>query len=81
MILTIISIIEGNYTLEELKGNIHIEEEAKVYLYHETWLPIIGINFMSNDMRPKAIDNTIQLTETACSKKYAAQYEVQLIRK
>ena len=80
MILTTILVTKGNYTIEQLKENIYIEEEAKVHLYHETWRLIIGINFTSNVKRLEAIDDTIQLAGTACGRKCALQHEVQSIR-
>ena len=71
MILMPILVHKGNYTIEQMKGNIYIEKEAKVHLYHETWRLIIGINFTSNDKRLEAIEDTIQLAGTACGRKCA----------
>ena len=38
----------GNYTITPLNGNVYIEEQGKLHLFHETWKLIIGINFTSN---------------------------------
>ena len=80
LLLALAASTTANYKIEEIKGNVLIEEEAKVHLYHETWLLITGMNFTTNNKRIRTIDETIQLVETACNKKYTPQYEIQLIK-
>ena len=70
----------GNYTITPLIGNVYIEEQAKVHLFHETWKLIIGINFTSNSQRLQSIDTTIGLIEAACNNKCSHQYEIHLVR-
>ena len=73
-------ISQSNYTLRSLKGNVYIEEQSKVPLYHETWKLVIGINFTSNDQRLTSIDTTIRLAETACNNECPSMYEIHLVR-
>ena len=70
----------GNYTITPLIGNVYIEEQAKVHLFHETWKLIIGINFTSNSQRLQSIHTTIGLIEAACNNKCSHQYEIHLVR-
>ena len=70
----------GNYTIMPLNGNVYIEEQGKLHLFHETWKLIIGINFTSNSQGLRSIDTTIGLTEAACYNKYSPQYEIHLVR-
>ena len=48
-LLALAMISQVNYTLTSLKGNVYIEEQSKVHLYHETWKLVIGINSTPND--------------------------------
>ena len=70
---------EANYTLRPLTGNLFIEDITKVYLYHETWDLIVGINFTSNQRRISAISNAIELAESACNSKCSPRDEVYLV--
>ena len=79
-LLALATISQANYTLASLKGNVYIEEQSKVHLYHETWKLVIGINSTSNDQRLTAIDTTIRLAETACNNQCPPMYEVHLVR-
>ena len=62
-----------------LKGNVYIEEQSKVHLYHKTWKLVIGINFTSNDQRLTSIDTTIRLAEPACNNECPPMYEIHLV--
>ena len=77
--LAIATTTRANYTVEEVSGNIYVEEISKVHLFHNNWRLIIGINMTSNE-RLRTIDTTIQLTETACKRKCTPKDEVQLVR-
>ena len=44
-LLALAMVSQANYTLTSLKGNVYIEEQSKVHFNHETWKPVIGINF------------------------------------
>ena len=79
-LLTLAMISPANYTLTSLKGNVYIEEQPKVHLYHETWKLVIGINFTANDQRLTSIDTTIRLAETTCNNEFPPIYEVRLAR-
>ena len=79
-LLALAMISQANYTLTPLKGNVYIEEQSKVHLYHEAWKLVVEINFTSNDQRLTSIDSTIGLAETACNRKCSPQYEVHLVR-
>ena len=70
----------ANYTVEDVPGNIYVGAIFKVYLFHNNWRLIIGINMTSNEQQLKTIDTTIQLTETACNRKCTPQDEVQLVK-
>ena len=79
-LLALAMISQSNYTLTSLKGNVYIEEQSKVHLYHETWKLVIGMNFTSNDQRLTAIDTTIRIAETACNNECLPMYDVHLVR-
>ena len=79
-LLALAMISQANYTLTSLKGNVYIEEQSKVHLYHETCKLVIGINFTANDQRLTSIDTTIRLAETACNNECPPWYELRLAR-
>ena len=79
--LLLLTIVRGNYTINDIARNIYIEEESKIHLYHETWRLIVGINMTNNRERISAIDKTISIAEQACIKKCLPQYEIELIRR
>ena len=79
-LLALAMISKANYTMTSLKGNVYIEEQSKVHLYHETWKLVIGMNFTANDQQLTSIDTTIRLAETTCNKECPSMYEVRLVR-
>ena len=79
--LLLLTIIRGNYTINDIEGNIYIEEENIIHLYHETWRLIVGINMTNKRERISAIDKKISIAEQACIKNCLPQYEIEHIRR
>ena len=80
LLIAAIANCKANYTLQPLTSNLFIEDITKVHLYHETWDLVVAINFTSNQQRISAINSTIELAESACNRRCAPQYEVQLVK-
>lgn len=81
LILTALwTMIHAKCKIEDIEGNIFLEESDKVHLFHETWNLIISVNASTIENRLKSIHNLLRITEDTCDSKCVAIFEIRIIK-